>query len=144
MKRYEKIVETPQDALSHIMGGLGREEVEDVTNAIFIAEHYLPRIGKVKLPFKKDDFKPRVGRYGVESEAVRKTLDQKPWVRPQYVDNDIFFRVGGVLSCYNSYELGTTAQFLYRGNMVHMFPEEARMAKKVIEELDDIFGHKKR
>ncbi len=130
-------------ALSLFMGGLGKEDYHDITNGMFIASKYVKKISETKSPFEKDDFQGKSGCNGLWSYRIDRILTcNQPPSMAEEVDNEPFTRVGRVLSCYNSYQLGSTAFYLFFGND-SMFPEECNTAKKIKRELDETFKRKK-
>lgn len=131
-------------ALSLFMGGLGKENYGDITNGMFIASKYVKKISKTKSPFEKSDFQGKSGCNGLWSHRIDRILAcNQPPSMAEEVDNEPFTRVGRALSCYNSYQLGSTAFYFYSENNDHMFPEEYNTAKKIKKELDEIFKAQK-
>ena len=128
-----------KEAISYFMGGLGRISTKDVINGMFIAINYLPKLGEKRMPFKKEDFESKTGYDGVESKKMRSIIIYDA-PHSQEIDNNPFTRAGRILSSYDSYELGVIANYLFNENTIHMFPEEAGVAKKIKKELDVIFN----
>ena len=98
--------------------------VHDICNALFIAKKEL----ELSMPF---EFKSK-GAWGVVSPQIIQRVAFNE-IEPNDKDKKLL-GVGKKLSKYESKQLSCMAQFLLNGD-AHLFEDEARQAKELINEL---------
>ena len=113
--------------LNSFVKGFKRNDATDVINAFFIAE----RLANVSSPFT---FENRDNN-GVDSPEIRRLLIfNRRELEKSEEKLKKFYNLGKRVSRLNSNELKWVAQYI-RNRQIHLFPEEAQRAKKLLEEL---------
>jgi len=113
--------------LSSFIKGFKRNNAADIINAFFISEN----LSNVPSPFT---FENRDNN-GVDSPEIRRLLFfNSRELEKQEKKLKKFYDLGKTVSGLNSKELKWVAQYI-RNREVHLFPEEARSAKKLLKEL---------
>lgn len=113
--------------LSSFVKGFKRNDAADVINAFFIAE----KLSNSKSPFT---FENRDNN-GVDCPEIRRLLIFNfRGLEKQEMKLKKFYDLGKKVSRLNSNELKWVAQFM-KNKDIHLFPEEAQSAKKLLREL---------
>jgi len=114
--------------LSSFLKGFKRKHASDIINALFIAK----TLSDIECPFT---FENRDNN-GVDSSEIRRLfffnydelVNQKELIKK-------FYNLGKKMTKLNSNELKWVAQYL-KNKDVHLFPNEAERARKLLKELN--------
>ncbi len=117
------------------IGGFGRTDSNDVSNSIYVAKTLL----NLEITSKK--FREQ-GRYGVGADDITLTIgyiernirnDEHFILKRLEKENENEFKIGEMMSKYNSKQLALMALFLWNNGKSTLYPDERKEAENLLK-----------